>query len=368
MTFFRDSVREPLPQGLSLYLDVVRGLAAVAVLLDHANSPPIAEPGLWWRLLGYGSAAVTIFFVLSGYVIAYVIETRDRTAGDYVVSRLSRLYSVVLVALALTFGLDLIGEMLNPTFYGQDRVVQAGWSGWAASAFMLNEFRNLGITGLVPGSNGPFWSLSFEFAYYIAAALAVFAPARLAWPAIALLLAMAGPTITALAPCWFLGFAMYRWRTRIRLRYTLAPMVFVMTTALLIWIPKYADPDGLGRSDLFPFGRGSYPRNILVDYAIAATFALQLLAVAARHSRIPVSSRALAIGRWLGSMTFPLYCLHFPLLCFLSALSPFARTGQVHWVAVAAGTIAIVMLAEKVTTRLQTRLKHLLRVIWSRFR
>ena len=74
----------------SIYLDLVRSLAALAVVLDHAA-------GLF-RLPCYpfwGHQSVMVFFVLSGYVICYVADTRETTPRAFVVARLARLWSVL---------------------------------------------------------------------------------------------------------------------------------------------------------------------------------------------------------------------------------------------------------------------------------
>ena len=49
--------------------------------------------------------AVIVFFVLSGFVISWAAE-RDGTAREYILNRASRIYSVALPALALTWLTD----------------------------------------------------------------------------------------------------------------------------------------------------------------------------------------------------------------------------------------------------------------------
>jgi len=58
--------------------------------------------GLLWRLNRAGAPAVSVFFVLSGYVIAHVLSTREKTPLEFTASRFARLYSVLLPALAIT--------------------------------------------------------------------------------------------------------------------------------------------------------------------------------------------------------------------------------------------------------------------------
>src|SRR3954467_15833841 len=99
-----------MKRGTSLYLDVVRFAAALMVFLEHLRAHTRSGFGHFWAAHPFwyshfnlfSQTAVTVFFVLSGYVIAHVLATRERTPVDYVASRLARLYSVVLPALLLT--------------------------------------------------------------------------------------------------------------------------------------------------------------------------------------------------------------------------------------------------------------------------
>jgi len=95
---------EPMKKGTSLYLDLVRFSAALMVFLVHLKVHAKGTFGPFWGFhLDYSSqTAVTVFFVLSGYVIAHVLATREGTPLEYCASRFARLYSVVVPALILT--------------------------------------------------------------------------------------------------------------------------------------------------------------------------------------------------------------------------------------------------------------------------
>ena len=105
--------------ALSLYLDLVRFVAATVVLLSHFAYTRISG-GEYLILRRFGADAVIVFFVLSGYVIAYVSTERERTPGEYAINRCARLYSVVFPALIATVILDQMGRVLDPALY-------AGW-------------------------------------------------------------------------------------------------------------------------------------------------------------------------------------------------------------------------------------------------
>ena len=67
---------------MSIYLDVVRLSAAMVVFLGHVSGGRMTG-GFLWQLNPYMSQAVTVFFVLSGFVIAFVAEEREHTAQAY---------------------------------------------------------------------------------------------------------------------------------------------------------------------------------------------------------------------------------------------------------------------------------------------
>lgn len=106
----------PLPKAFSIYLDLVRFLAACLVYVYHSNQRWLIEPIL--PLAQHGHSAVIVFFVLSGYVIAYVTDTKERDWATYAASRLSRVYSVALPTIVLTLLLDSIGRQLLAAPYG----------------------------------------------------------------------------------------------------------------------------------------------------------------------------------------------------------------------------------------------------------
>lgn len=328
----------------SLYLDVLRFVAALAVFAAHLASPPFTGPTFLWRVGGYGEVAVAAFFVLSGYVIAYVSETRENTARKFIVSRVSRLYSMVLIALILTLVLDSIGAILRPMFYADTKVFMKSPSveGYIASLLFVNEYRALDFGGIAPGSNGPFWSLSFEATYYAIAAAVLFLPWKIWAPFSAVLLAVAGHTVTALFPLWWVGYALYRARP-VQLPRVVALALVAASSVGLALAPgllKGVGADWLWQQ--FPYGRGMFPRNLLLDYAAAALIVINLLAARAVLSdgfRVPNAVQKLA--RWLGAQTFPLYCIHFPVLCFAAALSPFSNASVAQIVYLTAAVIVV---------------------------
>lgn len=65
---------------MSLYLDLIRFVSAFLVFVYHSFGNGITG-GFLWQIGGYGHTAVMVFFVLSGYVIAYVIVDKRKNAS-----------------------------------------------------------------------------------------------------------------------------------------------------------------------------------------------------------------------------------------------------------------------------------------------
>ncbi len=171
-----------------LLLDVLRGPAAILVFAEHLRNlffkdfPDLDAPAMGIKLFylfsGAGHEAVMIFFVLSGCVIAHVtfgmVQQGRWSWSAYLSARLTRLWVVLLPALVLTAIWDRLGIFLSrgkETIYAGDYgnvLVAPVAESLDLHAFLGNLFFLQKI--LVPpyGSNGPLWSISYEFVYYIA--------------------------------------------------------------------------------------------------------------------------------------------------------------------------------------------------------
>ena len=221
-----------MTRELSLYLDLVRLLAAIVVALSHISTQRVSG-GMLWQFGPYAHEAVTVFFVLSGFVIAYAVDTRERALWPYMVARAARVYSVALPALILTIVLDRIGTALNPAHYvaawgyvdrGPAEILFKG-------LFFVNEWWTFGAP---LGSNVPYWSLGFEVWYYVVFGLALFAPPRWRIPLIGVVLVAVGPAIAVMLPVWLIG--VWAWRTGIRRPLARLPGALLFAGSLLAWL------------------------------------------------------------------------------------------------------------------------------------
>lgn len=306
--------------AFSIYLDLLRLAAALLVFLHHASYERFHGSALQ-GLAGHGHDAVLVFFVLSGYVIAYTREHKDHDWRHYAVQRLSRLWSVALPAIVLTLALDAIGRPLLPALYEAHPI--EGWK-VLVSALFMNEFW---IENGAVGSNIPMWSLSYEAGYYLIFGVLSFASARWRWPLAALCALLVGPHVLLLLPAWWLGVVIQR-SPRVRSmdgRMGARLAGGALLVALVLTLGKIGNQyvtwrflahlpadvvAHLGRSEAF-----------IADLVLAVAVAAHVAGMAAwlRGRGAPG-----VLVRWaprLSRATFPIYLFHYPLLQCLSAFA-----------------------------------------------
>jgi len=112
-----------ISKGQSDFLNLCRWFAAVLVVIEHARSLLFVDYGsltkptvfhkAFYFLTGFGHEAVVIFFVISGFLVggkAWSLWQQQRFDWRrYLADRVSRLYSVLIVALLLGAALDWTG-------------------------------------------------------------------------------------------------------------------------------------------------------------------------------------------------------------------------------------------------------------------
>jgi peptidoglycan/LPS O-acetylase OafA/YrhL len=313
-------------RATSIYLDLVRFLAAVVVLVTH-----LAYSRFTGGLLGgwrtYGNDAVMIFFVLSGYVIAHTVTSRDGDFRGYLTNRLARLYSVALPAIVLTIVLDQVGRALDPAMY-DGFWYQASdplWRVLRAVSF-TNE---LWLDSVRLFTNGPYWSLGYEFWYYMIFAAACFLRgARRNWTLAGLAL-LVGPKILLLLPVWLLGVWVHRVNARGGVGRALGWSLFAGSFTLYALFRALGCRDALLAWTWTQLGRGfveaelMWSNEFLAAYAIGALVAANFIGVNAIAADLaPLLARhERRIRDWAG-YTFSIYLFHYPILQFLAAVLP----------------------------------------------
>jgi peptidoglycan/LPS O-acetylase OafA/YrhL len=334
--------------GTSLYLDIVRFAAALTVFIEHFREhTKIGFAAFWgnhpfWYSHWYpfSQSAVTVFFVLSGYVIAHVLATRERTPIDYAASRLARLYSVVLPALLLTAVCNYLIELRYPTAF---QAFQSGGTtgvtlSYLGTAVFVNRFW---LWPDLDPPNTPFWTLSFEAFYYLSIAILVFARGRGRILSILVLILVAGPTMVVLAPTWLLGYLAYQVARRWQARARLVIPLWLVSLALL---PLCSFIEFHLRDHLTFLRTPDTAIGALVAaYAAAACFAVNVLAFNAfSDCTEPLLRPIAAVIRWVGSLTFALYLFHQPLLSLFTVYHLPDRSSGAQLALLVGGTFLVV--------------------------
>ena len=318
----------------SAHLDVLRVTATVAVLISHFAYERFSRGDyLIIREWNIGSDAVILFFVISGFVISYTATNKDRTAGRYAFARISRLYSVVFPALMLTVLLDAAGVSMNPDAY-------AGW--WlnpAPAAEILARGLSFstewGTTGFRPGTNGPFWSLSYEAAYYMLFGIFVFTSgfSRMVLLAAAILLIGFKPLL--LIPAWLMGVWMHRKGVELRLNRFPAVVAFVAPLLIYAFAVSAGFPNLLLNATLSALGEEGfvalrYSNEFVWNGALGVLAIIHLVGAFNLLRTLEIPKKIVGPVRWLAGASFSVYLVHYPALQFWHAVLPESWSNMVR--------------------------------------
>jgi peptidoglycan/LPS O-acetylase OafA/YrhL len=146
------------------FIDSLRGCAALAVVLYHAQEGGHLDrlsavvPGLA-ALLSQGYLGVEIFFVLSGFVVAYAISGKDvdgSFVARYIVRRSLRLDPPYWASMILVVALGMLATHLVPGKVYQPPSVAVVAGHIAYWPVLLHQ----------PLVNSVYWTLCLEFQFY----------------------------------------------------------------------------------------------------------------------------------------------------------------------------------------------------------
>ncbi|MYM66715.1 acyltransferase family protein [Pseudoduganella sp. FT55W] len=337
-----------MTRSFSIFLDLMRVVSALAVVLYHSNLRLLTADKL--PLSNHGHAAVIVFFVLSGYVIAHITDTRENTPAKYWSSRLARIYSLALPAVLLTPLLDQLGAAMAPPFYDGRTTHDLGWLRILTSLAFLNEVWTLSIMSF---SNVPYWSLCYEFWYYVLFAIITFARGRkrVMWCGAVMLLI--GPKILLLAPVWATGVVLYRWQALQRIaRGGGLALLFLAIAGYGLFHGLAVSEAGTAWLRQFIGAHWhqqlAFSRYFLTDYLLALIVACYFLG--ARALALPLERIGHAV-RPLAAYTFSIYLLHQPLIQCYAALFNGDPAGQGFYIVTMLAVFASIFAIGSVTER-----------------
>ncbi|OKL36568.1 acyltransferase family protein [Domibacillus mangrovi] len=295
----------------SRILDLMRFLSALIVVLFHFYVP----------LPGY--QAVMVFFVLSGYFISStVLKTVSENRwnwSDYLLKRITRLWIVLLPCLLLTF----IWAKVQMNLFEETKIFS--YLDW--KVFLGNLFFLQGIVVPVYGANGPLWSLSYEFWYYILFPCLVLIflsrkkSAKVLYALMFIVISLCvGQKIMEYFLVWLLGALIPLVKPFKLKKQFFNYLIFLFSAVLaLISMKTYV---------LFE----DYPAfQIIPDLSIGITFSFLVYVIISLFNNRP-SRRNFNLSKQLAGFSYTLYLTHYPLANFIfawlaSPLWPFAEGG-----------------------------------------
>lgn len=257
-------------------IDVLRGLAASAVVLHHVG-------GGWT----FGAIGVDFFFVISGFVMAQT--SQGKSAGQFMADRAWRIYPPYLALIGPLILLALFSGQIGPIRAAGSLLLWPHWLGVPADYYLVA------------------WTLTYELAFYAAFALAIHL--RSAWlPLMVFALALLMRPLTDNPLVNFAG----------------SPIILEFLAGVLIaWLPVSRD-HGLPLAIIGILSLALFPNTWLHDATLAQGYATGF----ARAVLWGIPAALIIYGflafenvrwpRWsvgLGAMSYSLYLVH-PLVAF----------------------------------------------------
>lgn len=320
---------------LSNFIAFARWFSAFLVVLGHCahlliiDRHLIPNPGLAAELLygitSLGHSAVMVFFVVSGYLVGGITLDKWLSRGpnivDYAINRFSRIYVVLVPALVVGYLLDYAGMTwfnsaelyTNSIKYdvgslSSSIALRLGLKTFVGNIFMLET---VVVDSL--GSNGPLWSLAFEWWYYCLFCLVVGGALLKGW--LRILAVVTLPVFVWVLPAslflwgtiWLMGIATYFIvkRAKSTPHPLIGVAVLIGSLIVAVWTQN---PDNLHNPESMWV---AFARDCVV--AIAFCFALFCYGRAERGGpSSPLHHRA-------ADFSYTMYLLHFPAMLFIVA-------------------------------------------------
>ncbi len=259
--------------------------------------------------------------MLSGYVISATLRPNE-TGLYFAIRRISRIYSVAVPAIFLSWAIDSAVTDLNIATVSHGYQLGKPWAYISLALTFSGDSWNLAEPVF---SNGAYWSLNYEVWYYVAFGITTFA--RGAWriTALFLMLAMTGLKLWLLFPVWLGGVMVARLQQVKRLPKGQARLLVAASMTMIVFVKVYQCEQPIN-----DFSRGlsgemiavslRYSQWFLGDYLIGGLTMALVYALGSAEVRFPRFLRQPIVG--LASVSFSLYLLHGPLLMLFEGLLP----------------------------------------------
>ncbi|MGM4932778.1 acyltransferase family protein [Tardiphaga sp. 619_E2_N8_5] len=341
------------------FLDGLRGYASLVVLFSHlmiSLLPAVVtlNPGelntpLDLRLgtspiafIWNGNAAVSVFFILSGYVLAGLSERASLSTAAQLLRRYVRLALPMLITILIPLVLMKVGGMLN---YRASQITHSGWlSIWYQFRPSLPGAIGEAIYGaFVKGSsvyNSNLWTMRIELygSLYVFVISAMSTNRYIRFTCYLLFIAW---TPLDYFPLFAIGAMLYdfrEWAEKMPTRHYFIPEVLFLVGLYLCSMPAALSYDHLFFFKWLPM-LGPGEANSIHWHKIGSLLLMLALLQSARLQ----SFFGNAFGRYLGRISFTLYLVHLPLICSITSGIVLLMAGQNYIFSVlVAGALSII--------------------------
>jgi peptidoglycan/LPS O-acetylase OafA/YrhL len=327
-------------------LDVLRGIAAIAVVLYHWRhffgsnlqiskisviKMPLAE---WLSLIyAHGSLAVDLFFCLSGFIFHWLysrsIAYDGMKFGEFFLLRFSRLYPLYFVTLMIVVACQ------SAFFHGYGHFFRHYHNDAKHFTFSLFMASSWGLeSGL--SFNTPAWSISVEvliylFFFFISRVFPVKFGVLFVIAAMGLLIEHWYEPMGRGFASFFIGGCIFLlYREIIGCSYTDAISKWLLRAMISAWMTTWiVSMTSLGTFQRL-FGHDYLTVNhVVVGWTVAVLFPLTVLSLALTKVRCVKMGRRLAV---IGDISYSVYLWHFPLqIAFYAVVTHYTRDDDVFY-------------------------------------
>lgn len=342
-------------RNFSIYLDLIRFLAAIAVLLHHFSDILFSSP---YRIFNIGHEAVVIFFILSGYVIAYTVKEKNYTQESYFIARFSRICSVAFPAVILAIVLDYTGTAIAIENY-QNMYLAIDYPvvRFLTSVTFTGE---LWFFSILSFSNIPYWSIHYEIFFYVFFGIFIYSPKNYKIPLLILISLIVGPKVLIMLPIWLFGVYLFK-KSDLNMSTKALLLLWSLTSFAIVYLIAFDAKHAVTSVantfivDLWPQYKAlnmGGSKFFVFDYIFGVFFGLNLILTKELCAKIQMDLSTLNTGKviqFLANRTFAIYLFHFPILCFLNAVLPQFENELFRWSLIMVLTLSFIFLLSHYT-------------------
>ena len=305
-----------------VYLDFLRGIAAICVVLLHWFDGN--QIGLFYN----SKLAVDLFFMLSGFVIA--LSYQDKLKAGYskrifAVKRIVRLYPLIVLGICIGVARLLLSYYFETGAWDVSVVFQA-----LKTLFLIpDSFVADDLVDIYP-INGPMWSLLFEIIAYLVFASVLY---RLKTPPLIIVAAAFLPIVFLWITLQTTGDTPHLWTAFVSREYVSAGYIYGLARVLTgftigvlifrLW-RKYSASKRLSKPAIVVFTNLFFLAVILFVFSAEkerfgtlSTFLFYFLVLPGAifsGTYIEVRGTTRTVMKTLGEISYPIYIIHVPLM------------------------------------------------------